>query len=107
MGYVYLICDSGHDNMFKIGVTKTSIEKRMKQLQTGNSSEIFLVNYHETEYPYYIEKMLHQKFCSDREKGEWFYLEGDKSFLFEEECKRLEDMILALKDNPFFNKNLK
>ena len=52
MGYVYLICDSGHDNMFKIGVTKQPIEKRLKQLQTGNGSEIFLSAYHETEYPF-------------------------------------------------------
>ena len=90
MGYVYLICDSGHDNMFKIGVTKQSIKKRIKQLQTGNGSEIFLMAYHETEYPFYIERMLHQKFCSDRKIGEWFDLKGDKSFKFKEECERLE-----------------
>ena len=51
MGFVYLICDSGYDSMFKIGVTRQPIEKRIKQLQTGNGSEIFLVNYHKTEYP--------------------------------------------------------
>lgn len=107
MGYVYLICDSGHDNMFKIGVTKQPINKRLKQLQTGNGSEIFLSAYHETEYPFYIEKMLHQKFCSNRKIGEWFDLKGDKSFEFKEECERLEKLIIALKDNPFFIKKLK
>ena len=107
MAIVYLICDSGHDNMFKIGVTKTTIEKRMKQLQTGNGSEIFLVAYHETEYPYYIEKMLHKRFCSDRKIGEWFELTNEETFSFNEECKYLEQMIVLMKDNPFFPKNLK
>lgn len=107
MGYVYLICDSGHDNMFKIGVTKQTLEKRLKQLQTGNGSEIFLVSYHETDYPYYIEKMLHQRFCVDRKVGEWFDLDNDKVLSFKNECDNLEKIIVELKDNPFFIKNLK
>lgn len=32
MAYVYLICDSGQDNTFKIGVTRGSIEKRIKKI---------------------------------------------------------------------------
>lgn len=107
MAFVYLLCDSGHDGMFKIGVTKTSIEKRIKQLQTGNGSEIFIADYHETEYPYYIERMLHQKFCLDKTIGEWFELDIDGVKIFKEECKRLEEIIVAMKDNPFFMKKLK
>lgn len=107
MAFVYLICDSGHDNMFKIGVTKTSIEKRMKKLQTGNSFEIFLAAYHETEYPFYIEKMLHKRFCSDRKVGEWFELDIEKTKKFEEICQEYEKIIEVMKENPFFQKNLK
>lgn len=107
MGTVYLICDLGHDNMFKIGVTKQPIEKRMKQLQTGNGSEIFLVNYHETEYPYYIEKMLHQRFGSDRKIGEWFELDTEKAIDFKKYCNEYEEIVECMKDNPFFRKNLK
>lgn len=107
MGYVYLICDSGHDNMFKIGVTKQPIEKRIKELQTGNGSEIFLSDYHETEYPFYIEKMLHQRFCYGRKKGEWFDMSNGEPLKFKEECEKLEKLIIAMKDNPFFIKNLK
>ena len=43
------LIQSGQDNTFKIGVTRGSIEKRIKKLQTGNSEEIFLVNYYETD----------------------------------------------------------
>ena len=56
--YVYLICDSAQD-LFKIGVTKNLYSKRMKQLQTGNGTELHIVNYHETYYPYRIEQLLH------------------------------------------------
>jgi len=107
MAFVYLLCDSGQDSMFKIGMTKSSIEKRIKQLQTGNGSEIFIVDYHETEYPYYIEKMLHQKFCSNKKIGEWFELDTNDIKEFKEECNRLEELIIVMKDNKFFNKELK
>ena len=107
MAFVYLLCDSGHDGMFKIGVTKTTIEKRIKQLQTGNGSEIFIVDYHETDYPYYIERMLHQKFCCDRKVGEWFEMDIDQVKQFKEECHRLEELIITMKDNKFFMKGLK
>lgn len=107
MAFVYLICDSGHDNMFKIGMTKLPIEKRIKQLQTGNGSEIFLSAYHETEHPYYIEKMLHKKFCSDKKIGEWFELSNESAISFNKECEYLEQIIELMKDNPFFPKKLK
>ena len=62
MAYVYLIGDSGQDNTFKIGVTRKNVEKRIKQLQTGNGAEIYLVNFYETNYPFFIERLLHTKF---------------------------------------------
>ena len=107
MAFVYLLCDSGQDNMFKIGVTKTSIEKRIKQLQTGNGSEIFIADYHETKYPYYIERMLHQKFCSNKKIGEWFELDNTEIKEFKKECENLEKLIITMKDNKFFMKQLK
>lgn len=103
--YVYLICDPAQ-NLFKIGVTKNMYTKRMKQLQTGNGCELHLIKIHETFYPYRIEKMLHNKFFSKREEGEWFRLETEDVLSFEKICNNLEETIEALKDNPFFNKNL-
>ena len=107
MAFVYLLCDTGQDNTFKIGVTRKTIEKRIKQLQTGNGSEIILSAYYETEYPYYFERMLHQKFNSDKKMGEWFDVKENIIQDFKEECKRLEDLIEVMKDNPFFVKGLK
>lgn len=107
MACVYLICDSGQDNTFKIGVTRGSIENRIKKLQTGNGEEIFLVNYYETEYPFLIEKMMHQKHCSDKKLNEWFTLDAESVKNFKSDCEDFEKTIEALKDNPFFKKNLK
>ena len=69
--FVYLICDPAQ-NLFKIGVTKNLYSKRMKQLQTGNGCELHIVNYHETNYPYRMEQLLHNKFANKRQMGEWF-----------------------------------
>ena len=42
MSFVYLLCDSGQENCYKNCMTRGKIEKRIKQLQTGNSEEITL-----------------------------------------------------------------
>ena len=107
MAYVYLLCDSGQDNTFKIGVTKGPIEKRIKKLQTGNGCEIFLANYYETDYPFIIERMMHQKHFSDKKLNEWFTLDSESVANFKKDCQEFEETIKALKDNPFFNKKLK
>lgn len=107
MAFVYLLCDSGQDNMFKIGTTKLPIEQRIKKLQTGNSNEIFLSDYYETAHPFYIEKMLHKKFAPNKKVGEWFQLDDPDALSFKDVCNQFEELISTLKDNPFFPKNPK
>lgn len=104
--YVYLICDPAQ-NLFKIGVTKNLYSKRMKQLQTGNGTELHMVNYHQTHYPYRIEQLLHNKFQTKREHGEWFRLEIEDVTSFKNFCQEFEELIETIKDNPFFIKKLR
>ena len=92
--------------MFKIGVTKGDIQRRIKKLQTGNATELFLANYHESEYPYRIEKMLHSHFDSKRVLNEWFDLSHEDVVNFRNICKIMEERIKCLKDNPFFMKRI-
>ena len=87
--YVYLICDSAQ-NLFKI----------------GNGTELHIVNYHETYYPYRIEQLLHNHFHLKREHGEWFRLTIEDIISFKPLCERFEHLIEVMKDNPFFSKNL-
>ena len=41
-GYVYLIADEDNQ-VYKIGASRNSALKRMKQLQTGNANELKVV----------------------------------------------------------------
>lgn len=107
MAFVYLLCDSGQENTYKIGVTRGKIEKRIKQLQTGNSEEITLLKYHETKYPFFLEKSLHSKFKNQQKNNEWFDLEFDDVLNFNEHCLAIENIAKSLEDNPFAQKILK
>lgn len=105
-GIVYLLNDRIND-VYKIGVTRGTAEDRIKKLQTGNANEIRLVKVHKTKYPFFIEKKLHLKFAGNNVMNEWYYLTHEDVDNFEEYCGKEENIIEAMKDNPFFTKNLK
>jgi len=106
-GYVYLLGDWEKEGSYKIGVTRGSLERRMKKLQTGNPGEIYLCSYYETFYPFFLEKTLHLRFAAKRILNEWFALTFEDVNNFKKTCEEIEEMIDILKDNPFFMKNLK
>ena len=105
-GYVYLICDPSNTT-FKIGVTRDLKSQRLKKLQTGNSTELFISSIYKTKYPFRMETMLHSRFANKNELNEWFNLEAKDVGQFINICKETEDIIKSLLDNPFFNKDLK
>ena len=105
MGYVYLL-GNGNES-FKIGVTRGSIEKRIKKLQTGNSDEIYMLDYFETDNPFLMEKMLHTKYAGKKIMNEWFNLNSEDIAEFKDICEELQKNIDALKDNYFFKEKLK
>ena len=99
--FVYLLCDVA-SNLYKIGVSRENPYKRISQLQTGNGNEIHLISYHKTEYPFKLEKHLHFVYGDKRKNGEWFKLDDDDVFKFEDNCLKYEEVIKSLADNPFF-----
>lgn len=105
-GYVYLICDPSNST-FKIGVTRDLKSQRLKKLQTGNSTELFIAGLYKTKYPFRMESMLHTKYRPKNELNEWFNLEARDIGQFNNICKEIEDTIDSLLDNPFFSKDLK
>ena len=107
MAYVYLIGDADQDNTFKIGVTRGDVEKRIKQLQTGNAAEIYLVNSYETDYPFFVERLLHTKLYPKQKRNEWFNLEAKDLVDFKKHCKEIEKTAESLKKNPFSQHLLK
>ena len=103
MGYVYLIHDKDKD-VYKIGVTKSNSSKRLKQLQTGNSTELNIIYLFKTEYPFRLETMLHKHFNNQNVRGEWFKLDNIDDYM--KVCENTNNIIESLKDNPFFSKKL-
>lgn len=101
-GFVYLLSINGDNELYKIGVTRGSVENRIKKLQTGNGNEIYCVDYFFSSKPYKLEKMLHNYFANERESGEWFLLSKEQAGQFVELCRKYEGIIESLKDNPFF-----
>ena len=106
-GYVYVLGDFTRENIYKIGVTRGNVEKRIKKLQTGNSGEIFLCMKHWTKYPFFIERTLHDKFSENRIMNEWFMLEKEGINQIKDIIRKEEELIEIMKDNPFFVKQLK
>lgn len=103
MGYVYLIYEPSTGN-YKIGVTTGSIERRMKKLQTGNSSELHVAKYFQCEHPFKLEAMLHAFFKPKLVINEWYDLSLQEVDDFTATCEKLDHTISNLRNNPFFFK---
>lgn len=97
MKYVYLI-QSLENSYYKIGVSKHP-NKRIKQLQTGNSSELKLIESYQSEFANEIEKVLQCRYAYAHKEGEWFDLGISQEVSFKKECKQIEDTITFLKKN--------
>lgn len=105
-GIVYLLmCDNNGEITYKIGITKRSPDKRIRELSTGNSNIITLLHSYETEHYRNVEHMLHKKFINQKTetKNEWFYLEDEQVLGFLKTCEELNERVILLKENnPFY-----
>tara|TARA_R110000851_G_scaffold47424_1_gene115135 strand:+ start:77297 stop:77605 length:309 start_codon:yes stop_codon:yes gene_type:complete len=101
MGIIYLLTN-GNEH-YKIGITTRKTTKRIKELQTGNSEEIGVVNEFKSEWFRRIETTLHRRYGLKRLKGEWFRLNKEDIQNFISECQTLHDTFKLLEDsgNPF------
>lgn len=95
--YVYLI-QSQEDGYYKIGVSKHP-QKRIKQLNTGNSSELKLIESYESDFAHQIERALQRRFSYMKKEGEWFELSIKEEVNFISNCKQIENNIILLKKN--------
>jgi hypothetical protein len=103
MGYVYLIGEIENSGRYKIGSTRAKdVNRRLKQLQTGNASELYIKEAFETEHPFKLEKMLHNHFKYKNLSGEWFGLSEADTEAFRGICEEKMKVINSLKDNPFY-----
>ena len=97
-GIIYLISDG---TFFKIGRTKSSAQKRLKELQTGNSTELQLIYEIKVKYASKVEATLHRRYSYCKQLNEWFDLPFKTVQNFENECL-LVDSNFELLEKPLF-----
>ena len=68
-GWVYAI---GCGEFIKVGLTRTSPQKRLKDLQTGQPHELELLGEWRTSAPEALESRVHEILRSQHHRGEWF-----------------------------------
>jgi len=95
--YVYLI-QSLEDSYYKIGVSNNP-QRRIKELQTGNSSPLKLVETYQSEFANQIEKFLQNRYSHFHKEGEWFDMGISEEVSFRDECQRIEKVLDHIKKN--------
>lgn len=80
-GFVYAIHEVG-SMRYKLG-HGINVERRLAQLQTGNSTklEIYAIRHFEDRYA--AEKIIHDIFSGYRREGEWFTLDRQGKHLLD------------------------
>lgn len=71
MSMVYIL-KAKNTNFFKIGRTDQSVERRVKQLQTGCPIPIEIYKTIETSSPINVERAFHDYLMGCETVGEWF-----------------------------------
>lgn len=101
---VYLICSEFEGRkLYKIGYTRRPIEKRIKEIKTGNGSDIYLVESFSSKWGTKIEAQLHKQFKLKKVNGEWFDLSNEDVESFFRRCKTSHDMLeLITRENTYY-----
>lgn len=98
--FIYLLkIDTPDTRLYKIGSTKGSVQKRIRELQTGCPYQIDLINHHQSEFGQVIERTLHNRYNHMKTHGEWFQLSISEEIDFIENCRLIEEMNINLEKN--------
>lgn len=97
MKYVYLI-QSLENSYYKIGISSNP-NRRIKELKTGNSSPLRLIEIYQSEFANKIEKTMQRRYSHLRKEGEWFDMSISNEVSFLNECKKIEELLKVLKNN--------
>lgn len=101
---IYLVCSEiGGQKLHKIGFTRRTPEKRIKEFKTGNASEIYLVDSFKSEWGTKIEALLHRVYSSKKVDGEWFDLDEQDVEMFRNHCLSIHSNLkLISEQNTYF-----
>jgi hypothetical protein len=101
---IYLVCSEiSGQKLHKIGFTRRTPEKRIKEFKTGNASEIYLVDSFESRWGTKIEAMLHRIYKPKKINGEWFDLSEEDVKMFKKHCTSIHNNLkLISEQNTYF-----
>ncbi len=77
MEYIYFITTKPFMNHFKIGKTSRCVNKRLKELQTGNHLKLEIYKTVYVPKKDNLEDKLHKELKDKRRNGEWFEMNHD------------------------------
>jgi hypothetical protein len=92
---VYLI-KTQKSQKYKIGIAK-DVQKRVRELQTGNPEQLIIVYSHPTQYASKVETALHNHYNYLNDRGEWFKFDLCIELDFPILRKQIEDNLIFLK----------
>ena len=72
------------------------------EISTAYTASDIVESYYETDRPFRLETMLHNKFKDKNVIGEWFEMNGEDIRDFKESCRNFQNIIDSLKENPYF-----
>lgn len=103
-GYVYLLLEVNQhgEEYHKIGISINHPELRVKQLQTGNPNLIRVLSFYESVNFKKVERLMHARYLRTLAENEWFNLTDEEVLNFIPTCKKVDETVNLLKDNPFF-----
>lgn len=81
---------------YKLGITTGTVDKRIRQLQTGNPYRIVALHTFEVEGAEIVEQNLHRVYAPNRRILEWFELSDDELAAVLQAAEDLRDDIEAL-----------
>jgi len=95
----YINCET----LYKIGITRRNVSKRLKELKTGNAAELTIVEVFESKWAFKIESNLHASYQTHNVRGEWFSLKNEDVTNFIKRCQMIHDNFEILnKSNTWF-----
>jgi len=103
---VYLISSLlNNEKVYKIGITRRDINKRIKEFKTGNCSELKLENSFVSPWGFKIENYFHRLYRLKSLGGEWFKLDKNDVENFTPICEKLHSNFEFLETYSIKEKN--
>lgn len=94
---IYLISSEINDStLYKIGITKRNINKRLTELKTGNPATLTVIHTFKSQYAPKIEKHFHISNAYNNRGGEWFQLSEHDINNFIPQCNLIHNNLTLL-----------